>query len=75
MNIKKSDFAAPSDQLLPPTLCCQVVEVVESDAGKLAWLRSRIGAFVDEGDVLVFANRRAKVDELLASLQQWGAIR
>lgn len=49
--------------------------MVESDAAKLRWLAGRMDGFVDEGDVLVFANKKAKVDELLASLTSNGAIR
>ena len=49
----------------------QVVEVVGEDA-KLAWLLARLPAFIDAGDVLVFANQKARVDEIFAALQAAG---
>ena len=56
-------------------MCMQVVEVVEGPDAKLRWLLSRISGFVDQGDVLVFANQKAKVEEVLQQLQAAGASR
>ena len=39
------------------------------EEGKRAWLLGRLQAFIDEGDVLVFANQKTKVDELAAAMQ------
>eukprot|EP00884_Botryococcus_braunii_P014055 jgi/Botrbrau1/22650/Bobra.176_1s0072.1 len=49
----------------------QVVEVVE-EAAKMEWLLSRLAGFIDQGDVLVFANQKARVDEINAKLQAKG---
>ena len=49
----------------------QVAEVVEQDA-KWAWLQARLASFIDEGDVLIFAATKARVDELTAQLQAAG---
>ncbi len=49
----------------------QVAAVVE-EAGKWAWLQARLQGFIDEGDVLVFASTKARVDELSAQLQAAG---
>ena len=49
----------------------QVVEVVPA-AEKLAWLLGRLPGFIDAGDVLVFANQKAQVDDLTAKLQAAG---
>lgn len=46
----------------------QVVDVVAANA-KLQWLLARLPGFIDAGDVLVFANQKANVDELTAKLQ------
>lgn len=51
----------------------QVVEVVYDVAHKQKWLLDRLQGFIDEGDVLVFANQKARVDELCAALQAAGA--
>ena len=48
-------------------LYVQVVEVVPA-AEKLAWLLGRLPGFIDAGDVLVFANQKAQVDELAAKI-------
>lgn len=57
---------------LPP-LPAQVVEVVHDLGSKQKWLLDRLQGFVDDGDVLVFANQKARVDELTAALQAAGA--
>lgn len=57
--------------MLLPTL--QVVEVLYDAAQKQKWLTDRLQQFIDDGDVLVFANQKARVDELTAALQAAGA--
>ena len=39
---------------------------------KLDWLLARLPGFIDEGDVLLFAGQRAKVDEVTAALTAAG---
>ncbi|EFN57854.1 hypothetical protein CHLNCDRAFT_6836, partial [Chlorella variabilis] len=51
----------------------QVVEVVHDLGSKQKWLLDRLQRFIDDGDVLVFANQKARVDELAAALQAAGA--
>ncbi|CAG7881242.1 unnamed protein product [Brassica rapa] len=46
----------------------QVVNVIPSDADKLPWLLEKLPAMIDEGDVLVFASKKATVDEIEAQL-------
>lgn len=47
--------------------------MVYDAAHKQKWLLDRLQGFIDEGDVLVFANQKARVDELCAALQAAGA--
>jgi hypothetical protein len=49
----------------------QVVEIVD-EVAKLGWLTSRLADFIDQGDVLVFANQKVKVDEVNGKLQSAG---
>ena len=49
----------------------QVVAVVEA-AAKLQWLKERLPALIDAGDVLVFAAQKVKVDEVTAQLTAAG---
>ncbi|PRW59097.1 DEAD-box ATP-dependent RNA helicase 24 [Chlorella sorokiniana] len=51
----------------------QVVEVLHDAGMKQTWVLDRLQRFIDDGDVLVFANQKAKVDELTAALQAAGA--
>jgi hypothetical protein len=51
----------------------QVVEVVHDIGSKQKWLLDRLQRFVDDGDVLIFANQKARVDELAAVLAAAGA--
>ncbi|KAL4424909.1 hypothetical protein ABPG77_009638 [Micractinium sp. CCAP 211/92] len=51
----------------------QVVEVLYDAAHKQKWLLDRLQGFIDDGDVLIFANQKARVDELCAVLQAAGA--
>jgi hypothetical protein len=51
----------------------QVVEVLHDPASKTKWLLDRLQSFTDEGEVLVFANQKARVDELAAALGAAGA--
>ncbi|KIY92875.1 ATP-dependent RNA helicase DDX42 [Monoraphidium neglectum] len=47
----------------------QHVEVLEGGEGaKRAWLMGRLQGFIDDGDVLVFAGQRAKVEDLVGVL-------
>eukprot|EP00873_Tetraselmis_striata_P024869 jgi/Tetstr1/445133/TSEL_032931.t1 len=50
----------------------QIVEIMEDDKAKFGWLLAKIPAFVDEGDVMVFVNQRARVDELVERLKGSG---
>ena len=50
-----------------------MVEVLHDASGKRQWLLGRLQQFVDEGDVLIFANQKARVDELNAALLAAGA--
>ncbi|KAJ4850340.1 DEAD-box ATP-dependent RNA helicase 24 [Turnera subulata] len=50
----------------------QVVQVIPSDAEKLPWLLEKLPGMIDEGDVLVFASKKATVDEIEAQLAQKG---
>ncbi|PSC74148.1 DEAD-box ATP-dependent RNA helicase 24 [Micractinium conductrix] len=51
----------------------QMVEVVHDIGQKQKWLLDRLQSFIDGGDVLIFANQKAKVDELAAALAGAGA--
>jgi ATP-dependent RNA helicase DDX42 len=48
----------------------QVAEVVATDEVKLQWLLERLPRFIDEGDVLVFANQKLKVETVEAKLKE-----
>ncbi|KAJ8748263.1 hypothetical protein K2173_000835 [Erythroxylum novogranatense] len=50
----------------------QVVQVIPSDAEKLPWLLEKLPALIDEGDVLVFASKKATVDDIESQLAQKG---
>lgn len=50
----------------------QLVQVLPDDNAKLAWLLRTIETFVDDGEVLVFANQKAKVGELTRALVAGG---
>ncbi|KAL2934956.1 DEAD-box ATP-dependent RNA helicase 24 [Bienertia sinuspersici] len=50
----------------------QIVEVLPSDGEKLPWLLDKLQGMIDEGDVLVFASKKASVDELESQLAQKG---
>ena len=49
----------------------QAAEVVEEGA-KLKWLTDRLPGFIDQGDVLVFASQKVRVDELTDKLKAGG---
>lgn len=49
----------------------QVAEVVE-DKAKLTWLTEHLPRFVDQGDVLVFASQKLRVDDLTNELKAGG---
>lgn len=50
----------------------QVVQVIPSDAEKLSWLLEKLPGLIDDGDVLVFASKKATVDEIESQLVQMG---
>ncbi|XP_034690798.1 DEAD-box ATP-dependent RNA helicase 24 isoform X1 [Vitis riparia] len=50
----------------------QVVQVIPSDADKLPWLLDKLPGMIDDGDVLVFASKKATVDEIESQLGQKG---
>lgn len=50
----------------------QVVNVLPSDAEKMPWLLEKLPGMIDNGDVLVFASRKATVDEIDSQLSQKG---
>ncbi|XP_059311790.1 DEAD-box ATP-dependent RNA helicase 24 [Lycium ferocissimum] len=50
----------------------QIVEVIPSDAEKLPWLLEKLPGLIDNGDVLVFASKKATVDEIESQLAQNG---
>ncbi|CAI0422660.1 unnamed protein product [Linum tenue] len=50
----------------------QVVQVIPSDADKLPWLLEKLPPMIDDGDVLVFASKKAMVDEIESQLVQKG---
>ncbi|XP_052185754.1 DEAD-box ATP-dependent RNA helicase 24 isoform X1 [Diospyros lotus] len=50
----------------------QVVQVIPSDVEKMHWLLERLPGLIDDGDVLVFASKKATVDEIESQLAQRG---
>ncbi|RZR79650.1 hypothetical protein BHM03_00005440 [Ensete ventricosum] len=50
----------------------QVVNVISSDAEKMPWLLEKLPGLIDDGDVLVFASKKATVDEIESQLIQNG---
>uniref|UniRef100_A0A0E0KCU3 RNA helicase n=1 Tax=Oryza punctata TaxID=4537 RepID=A0A0E0KCU3_ORYPU len=50
----------------------QVVNVLPSDAEKMPWLLEKLPGMIDDGDVLVFAAKKARVDEIESQLNQRG---
>ncbi|KAI9082594.1 hypothetical protein K1719_035463 [Acacia pycnantha] len=48
----------------------QVVQVISSDTEKMPWLLEKLPGMIDEGDVLVFASKKATVDEIESQLSQ-----
>ena len=50
----------------------QVVQVIPSDAEKLPWLLDKLPGMIDNGDVLVFASKKATVDDIESQLVQKG---
>lgn len=50
----------------------QIVHVIPSDAEKMPWLLSKLPEMIDNGDVLVFASTKTKVDEIEHQLIQDG---
>ncbi|KAK6937269.1 DEAD/DEAH box helicase domain [Dillenia turbinata] len=50
----------------------QVVEVMPSDNEKLPWLLEKLPGMIDDGDVLVFASKKATVDEVEIQLAEKG---
>ncbi|KOM39392.1 hypothetical protein LR48_Vigan03g277400 [Vigna angularis] len=50
----------------------QVVCVIPSDTEKLSWLLEKLPEMIDQGDTLVFASKKATVDEIESQLAQIG---
>jgi len=50
----------------------QVVYVIPSDTEKLPWLLEKLPEMIDQGDTLVFASKKATVDEIESQLAQRG---
>lgn len=50
----------------------QIVHVMPSDTEKLPWLLEKLPGMIDEGDVLVFASKKAGVDEVESQLLHRG---
>jgi ATP-dependent RNA helicase DDX42 len=50
----------------------QVVNVLPSDAEKMPWLLEKLPGMIDDGDVLVFSSKKARVDEIEKELNQRG---
>ncbi|KAI3741744.1 hypothetical protein L1987_59418 [Smallanthus sonchifolius] len=50
----------------------QEVQVLLSDSEKLNWLLEKLPELIDNGDVLVFASKKATVDEIESQLSQKG---
>ncbi|XP_039003042.1 DEAD-box ATP-dependent RNA helicase 24-like isoform X2 [Hibiscus syriacus] len=50
----------------------QHVHVIPSDSEKLPWLLEKLPGMIDEGDVLVFASKKATVDEIESQLSSKG---
>ncbi|GLC43085.1 hypothetical protein PLESTB_000864700 [Pleodorina starrii] len=50
----------------------QEVEVLSDDSAKSSWLGSHLSGLVDEGDVIVFAGQRSRVDALSEQLRAAG---
>lgn len=50
----------------------QVVQVIPTDSEKLPWLLEKLPETIDQGDTLVFASKKATVDEIESQLSQRG---
>ncbi|KAH7331342.1 hypothetical protein KP509_20G028100 [Ceratopteris richardii] len=50
----------------------QIVTVMSSDEEKLPWLFDKLPALIDEGDVLIFASTKVRVEEIEARLHEQG---
>lgn len=50
----------------------QEVQVLPADTEKLPWLLEKLPGLIDNGDVLVFASKKATVDEIESQLSQNG---
>lgn len=50
----------------------QEVQVLPADTEKLPWLLEKLPGLIDNGDVLVFANKKATVDEIESQLSLKG---
>ncbi|KAG9457854.1 hypothetical protein H6P81_002362 [Aristolochia fimbriata] len=50
----------------------QVVHVIPSDSEKMPWLLEKLPGLIDDGDVLVFASKKATVDDIETQLMQRG---
>jgi len=50
----------------------QLVAVLADDAGKLQWLLSNLQKCVDNGDVMIFAGKKSRVEQAEAALRDAG---
>lgn len=50
----------------------QTVTVIPTDDHKHQWLTEHLSAFIDAGDVLIFANQKQKVEDITQKLIQSG---
>lgn len=48
----------------------QIVSVIPSDADKMPWLVNKLPEMIDNGDVLIFASKKATVEEVESQLIQ-----
>ena len=53
------------------TVWIQVVEILDNEAAKWAWLASRADEYIAEGKVLIFVLSKAGVEEVAASLRRY----
>lgn len=52
----------------------QVVEILDNEPAKWAWLASRADEYIAEGKVLIFVLSKAGVEEVAASLRRYAML-
>ena len=50
----------------------QCVHVMDSDDAKRRWLIENLPQFIDDGQVLIFSNQKAKVEDIAGQLESLG---